>query len=89
MINKRFTIPRSSIYARHLWGRAGTLTKEEPYTDIGIELKEYQRSTKRYWLQFDKPLPEKDEFGHSSPLAGWEGVWIPEKLITEAGAING
>jgi hypothetical protein len=88
MKNKRFTIPRSPKYARHLWGRAGTLIEEHP-----VIIHDYERNThkdsKIYWLKFDKPVEALDEFGHISHLGGWEGVWIPQELITEAEATNG
>lgn len=85
MKNKRFTIPRSSKYARHLWGRAGTLLKETP-SQVYDYASNRIKDSKEYWLKFDEPVPAKDEYGHDSPLAGWEGIWISKELITEAEA---
>lgn len=88
MKNKRYTIPQSSKHARHLWGRAGTLTKEHPIIVYDYN-KRTTKDSKTYWLKFDEPVESVDEFGMTSHMAGWEGVWISQELLTETEAING
>jgi hypothetical protein len=75
----RSRIMRSNECIRHLWGRSGVVTKEKE--DTPRDWRPAAKPVKLYWLEFDEPLPAKDEFGHDSHVAGWKGIWIPRNLL--------